>query len=225
LLLLLLCASAYAEGTTLTGRVVGIMDGDTLTLLVDRTQHKIRLAQIDTPERAQPWGTRARQALSDKVFQKDVRVLVSERDRYGRLIGEIWLGDRDVIRELVREGYAWAYRDYLNDQTLLADEAHAKKEGLGLWSDPNPIPPGGGEGASGTRLQCHKRLTSRADTSATAGRWPTVERRGSILGNAVLRDSTVTAMVCRVSRSVGESGLMRCTSPNLVSDASFAQSD
>jgi hypothetical protein len=75
------------------------------------------------------------------VFQKDVRVLVSGPDRYGRLIGEIWLGDRDINRELIREGFAWAYRDYLTDQTLLEDEAHAKKEGLGLWSDPNPIPP------------------------------------------------------------------------------------
>ncbi len=94
----------------LEGRVVGITDGDTLTLLVDRAQHKIRLAQIDTPERAQPWGTRARQALSDKVFRKVVTVRVSDTDRYGRLIGEIWLGDRDINRELIREGYAWAYQ-------------------------------------------------------------------------------------------------------------------
>jgi micrococcal nuclease len=66
---------------------------------------------------------------------------VSDTDRYGRLIGEIWLGDRDINRELIREGYAWAYRDYLTDRTLLDDETHAKKEGLGLWSDPNPVPP------------------------------------------------------------------------------------
>ena len=116
-------------------------NGDTLTLLVDRTQHKIRLAQIDTPERGQPWGTRASQALADKVFRKDVTVRVSDTDRYGRLIGEIWLGNRDINRELIREGYAWAYRDYLTDRTLLDDEARAKDEGLGLWSAPNPVPP------------------------------------------------------------------------------------
>ena len=109
-------------GETLEGRVVGITDGDTLTLLVDRTQHKIRLAQIDTPERGQPWAARASQALADKVFRKDVTVRVSETDRYGRLIGEIWLGDRDINRELIREGYAWAYRDYLTDRTLLVSD-------------------------------------------------------------------------------------------------------
>ena len=85
-------SSAFADNQiVMNGKVVGITDGDTLTLLVDRTQHKIRLAQIDTPERAQPWGTRARQALSDKVFRKDVTVRVSDTDRYGRLIGKIWL--------------------------------------------------------------------------------------------------------------------------------------
>ncbi len=132
--------TADAE-SVMRGEVVGITDGDTLTLLVDRNQHKIRLAQIDTPERAQPWGSRARQALSEKVFRRDVTVRVSDTDRYGRLIGEIWLGDRDINRELIREGYAWAYRDYLTDRTLLDDEAHAKDEGIGLWSETDPVPP------------------------------------------------------------------------------------
>ena len=105
--LVLLGALDASDQSVLEGNVVGITDGDTLTLLVDRAQHKVRLAQIDTPERAQPWGTRARQALADKVFRKDVTVRVSDTDRYGRLIGEIWLGDRDINRELIREGYAW----------------------------------------------------------------------------------------------------------------------
>jgi micrococcal nuclease len=140
-IVLLLAASVASGQPVLEGSVVGITDGDTLTLLVDRTQHKIRLAQIDTPERAQPWGTRARQALSEQVFRKDVAVRVSDTDRYGRLIGEIWLGDRDINRKLIREDYAWAYRDYLTDRTLLDDETHAKDQGIGLWSDPDPVPP------------------------------------------------------------------------------------
>jgi endonuclease YncB( thermonuclease family) len=140
-IVLLLAASVASGQPVLEGSVVGITDGDTLTLLVDRTQHKIRLAQIDTPERAQPWGNKAKRALSKKVHRKTVTVRVSDTDRYGRLIGEIWLGDRDINRELIREGYAWTYRDYLTDRTLLDDEAHAKNEGLGLWSDPNPVPP------------------------------------------------------------------------------------
>ena len=84
-------SAAHADDVVMTGKVVGIADGDTLTLLVDHTQHKIRLAQVDAPERAQPWGTRASQALAGKVFRKDVIVRVSESDRYGRLIGKIWL--------------------------------------------------------------------------------------------------------------------------------------
>ncbi len=102
--LLLIAFPVSAE--TLNGRIVGIVDGDTVDLLVERTQHRIRLDQIDTPERGQPWGNRARQALADKVFQEDVRVEVSDTDRYSRLIGAIWLGTRDINREMVREGHA-----------------------------------------------------------------------------------------------------------------------
>ena len=123
------------------GKVVGITDGDTLTLLVGRTQHKIRLAEIYTPERGQDWGTRARQALADKVFQENVNVDVVDVDRYDRLVGKIWLGDRDINRELVREGHAWVYRRYLNDESMLEDEAHAKAEQLGLWSLADPVAP------------------------------------------------------------------------------------
>ena len=108
--LLLIAIPVSAE--TLHGRIVGIVDGDTVDLLVERTQHRIRLDQIDTPERGQPWGNRARQALADKVFQEDVRVEVSDTDRYNRLIGAIWLGDRDINREMVREGHAWAYHHH-----------------------------------------------------------------------------------------------------------------
>ena len=89
LILLVLAFPAWAA--QLTGEVVAITDGDTLTLLADRTQHKIRLAEIDTPESGQPWGNRARQALADKVFRKPVRVEVADVDRYGRTVGKIWL--------------------------------------------------------------------------------------------------------------------------------------
>lgn len=116
----------------LHGRVVSIADGDTLTILTGTQQVKIRLAEIDTPERKQPWGNRAKQALSDKVFGKDVRVDVVDTDRYGRTVGKIWLGSRNINRELVREGHAWVYRKYMKDKSLLDDESHARKEKLGL---------------------------------------------------------------------------------------------
>jgi len=125
----------------LVGNVVGITDGDTLTLLVDGRQYKIRLAEIDTPERGQAWGTRATQALSEKVFRQQIAVATTEQDRYGRWIGKVWVGQRDINRELVREGHAWVYRDYLNDRSLLDDEQAARDARLGLWGQPNPIAP------------------------------------------------------------------------------------
>jgi len=139
--LVFLFVAGTASAETLLGEVVGITDGDTLTLLVNRTQHKIRLGEIDTPERGQDWGTRATQALSEKVFREEVRGVVTDVDRYDRLIGKIWLDDRDINREMVREGHAWVYRRYLDDQSLITDEAAAKSEGIGLWSIANPVPP------------------------------------------------------------------------------------
>ena len=101
LLLFVLILPAPTLAETLSGRVVRIIDGDTVDLLVERTEHRIRLAEIDTPERGQDWGRRASQALSEKVGGKDVRVDVTDVDRYDRLIGKIWLGDRDINREMV----------------------------------------------------------------------------------------------------------------------------
>lgn len=140
LVLLLLMPSAFAA-TNLNGMVVGIADGDTLTLLVDRQQHRIRLAEIDTPERGQDWGARARQALADKVFERRVRVETLDVDRYGRIVGRIWLGDRDINREMVAEGHAWVYRDYLEDRSLLEDERRARAAGLGLWGLAGAVAP------------------------------------------------------------------------------------
>jgi endonuclease YncB( thermonuclease family) len=138
---ILLVAAPLSVAETVYGHVVGITDGDTLTLLVDRTQIKVRLTEIDTPERGQDWGSRARQALADKVFRKDVRVQSSGYDSYGRLLGRIWLGTRDINREMVSGGHAWAYRRYLTDQSFLDDESAARKQGIGLWSVSEPVPP------------------------------------------------------------------------------------
>jgi micrococcal nuclease len=106
---------------SLTGKVVSIADGDTITVLVDRTQHKIRLDSVDCPERAQPWGTRARQFTSGAVFGKQVTVKVTDKDRYGRYVGRVAYQGKDakgrpvtldLSSELVRNGLAWWYRKY-----------------------------------------------------------------------------------------------------------------
>ena len=88
-------------------------------------------------------GSRAKQALSDKVFGRVVDVVEVDRDRYGRVVGRIYLSSRDINRELVAEGHAWVYRKYMRDETLLADEAAARDAGLGLWSLPEAerVPP------------------------------------------------------------------------------------
>jgi len=101
------------------------------------------LAEIDTPERRQPWGSRAKQALSGKVFRENVEVRVRNTDRYGRTVGHVWIGDRNINREMICEGHAWVYRRYLDDKTLLDDETRAREGKVGLWGLPEAerVPP------------------------------------------------------------------------------------
>jgi micrococcal nuclease len=142
LLVLLYPAIIMAE-TTLEVKVVAIADGDTLTLLVEQVQHKIRLADIDTPERKQPWYQKAKDALSELVFSKDVSVRVTKKDRYGRWIGRVFVNEIDVNAELVRNGHAWVYKKYAKDPMLyqLEDEARASQKGLWSLPESERIPP------------------------------------------------------------------------------------
>jgi len=140
-LLLLLVTFLASAGLVYQGKVVRIVDGDTLSLLVDNQQLKIRLADIDTPERKQPFGNRAKQALSDLTFGIEARVIEVTKDRYGRIVGRVYADGIDVNRELVAQGFAWVFRRYSNDAELLELEAAAKQKGLGLWAEPNPVPP------------------------------------------------------------------------------------
>jgi endonuclease YncB( thermonuclease family) len=98
---------------------------------------------VDTPEKAQAFGTRARQFSSALAFQQTVTVRVHDTDRYGRLVGEVVLPDgRSLNQELVRAGLAWWYRQYAPDDTTLAQlEAEARAAKRGLWADATPIPP------------------------------------------------------------------------------------
>lgn len=137
ILLFTLCILCPAHAATISGRVVGVHDGDTLTLLTaEKRQVKIRLAEIDTPESAQPYGSRAKQALSDLVFGQDVQVDVKEIDRYGRTVGRVSVGAIDVNAALVAAGAAWVYRQYAKDPDLLRLEAEARAAQRGLWALP-----------------------------------------------------------------------------------------
>jgi endonuclease YncB( thermonuclease family) len=136
----LLISAASAD--TYKGHVVGITDGDTITVLRDdRTQVKVRLDQIDTPEIGQPFGQAAKKALSRLVFGKVVDIDANGLDKYGRTIGTVILDGEIANYTMVKTGYAWAYRKYLRNYDLLAWEEDARNQRLGLWGEPNPIPP------------------------------------------------------------------------------------
>ena len=114
---LLILLMSEVNAADLSGKVVAIADGDTFTLLTaDKQQVKIRLAEIDAPESGQPYGNKSKQALSELIFSKDIRVVVQTTDRYGRTVGRPYVGDLDVCAEMVRMGAAWAYREYLREQ-------------------------------------------------------------------------------------------------------------
>jgi endonuclease YncB( thermonuclease family) len=140
-----LVAPVHAE--TLRGNVVGIADGDTVTVL-DSTlrQHKVRLAGIDAPEKGQPFGNRSRQELAKLVFHRQVAVEWHKKDRYHRLVGVIRVGDFDVAYEQVRAGWAWHYRAYAKEQrsgdrvryAQAEDEARSSKRGLWLQAGAEP---------------------------------------------------------------------------------------
>jgi endonuclease YncB( thermonuclease family) len=137
LAVLALLAAQAVSAAEIAGHVVGIAIGDTLTVLNDaRQQVRVRLAEIDTPESRQPYGSRAQQALSDLAFGKTVRVVVQDTDRYGRTVGRIRAGAADVNAEMVRQGAAWVYRQYSRDPALLRLEAEARAARRGLWALP-----------------------------------------------------------------------------------------
>ena len=134
--------SLAVQADTLEGNVVKIADGDTLTLLTSSNEQvKIRLAGIDTPERKQPFGNRAKQAISSLAFQKHALIEVEAKDRYGRTVGVVFVDGLNVNAELVKQGMAWVYRKYTDDKRLYALESEAKQAKRGLWLDKKSIPP------------------------------------------------------------------------------------
>jgi endonuclease YncB( thermonuclease family) len=140
-------SQAWAD-QVIPGKVVGITDGDTLTLLdATNTQHKIRLAGIDSPEKGQPFGQHCKKSLSDLAYDRDATVESSKLDRYGRVIGKVLVDGQDVNLEQVRRGCGWHYKKYQNEQPLddrlsyNAAEESARASKVGLWADNDPVPP------------------------------------------------------------------------------------
>ena len=137
-----------AEQWIVAGRVVGVSDGDTITVLdAGKTQHVVRLGGIDAPERKQPFGSAAKEVLSSFVFDRRVEARCWKRDRYGREICSVFVGTRDVGLAMIRDGYAWHYKAFEREQSAEDRAAYARTEAdarsarKGLWRDAAPVPP------------------------------------------------------------------------------------
>ncbi|EBA7337920.1 chromosome partitioning protein ParB [Salmonella enterica] len=144
LILLLLLILAPAAQAILSGRVVRIIDGDTLVVLTaPATKTRIRLAGIDAPEKGLPFGQRARQFLTARIAGWVVEISGDSRDRYGRILGTLWADGRDINAELVCSGMAWAYRvrHIAQNPAYLQCENTPREQKKGLWQEPSLVPP------------------------------------------------------------------------------------
>ena len=141
-----LAHSAFAE--VILGRVVGVSDGDTITVLTrEHKQIKVRLASIDAPESHQAFGQASKQSLAAMVFNHLVQVEYQKKDRYGRLVGKVTINAQDVCLTQIERGLAWHYKQYEREQPVDDRASYAQAEvkardgHLGLWKDQSPVPP------------------------------------------------------------------------------------
>ena len=147
LLTLGLLLSLPSQAATITGRVVKVSDGDTITVLEGTTQHKIRLMGIDAPEKAQPFGDKSKQALADAIAGKTVEVDYNKRDKYKRVVGKVLFRGQDINLRQIELGMAWHYKQYEREQDVEDRSKYAQAEYLaqrdkvGLWSQGQPMAP------------------------------------------------------------------------------------
>ena len=131
----LLLAESFA------GKCIGISDGDTISVLRNQQSVRVRLEGIDSLEKGQEFSSVATKFTSSLAFGHKVSVQIKEYDRYGRIVGRVFVGEKDLSRELVKAGLAWHYKQYSSDRALAAAENQARNVRVGLWSLPNPKPP------------------------------------------------------------------------------------
>lgn len=129
--------------SAINGTVVSVADGDTITILTsEKRQVKVRLVEIDAPERGQAFGQRAQQALASLVAGKSVTVNETGTDRYKRVLGFVLVDDINVNYEMVKQGMAWCYTSYLQpNSTCPGFEKEARSRNVGLWVEKEPTPP------------------------------------------------------------------------------------
>ena len=148
ILIFILFLSNFAHAKTIEGLVVGVADGDTITVLdQQKNTYKIRLQGIDAPEKKQAFGQKSKQSLHDLVHRKQVRIEYDKEDKYGRIVGKVTVDDVDVCLQQLVLGMAWHYKKYQNEQSvsdraLYSDtELKSKSLKLGLWTEDTPMPP------------------------------------------------------------------------------------
>ena len=134
-------AVAAQHPAEFSGRVVAVVDGDTIGVMRDGREVRVRLDGIDAPETRQEFSQRAKQFISDAVFGKTARVVQKDTDRYGRIVARVFADGRDLSVAIVQAGLAWHFIKYSDDPVLAEAEANARTRTLGLWSQPRPIPP------------------------------------------------------------------------------------
>ena len=159
-LFLALFIACPALADTLSGRVVRIVDGDTIYILDSgKTRHKIRLQGIDAPERKQAFSKRSRENLADCVAGEIVVIEYDKYDLYGRIVGKVLLADEDINLKQVEDGFAWHYKKYQHEQTPSDRERYAEAENdargakRGLWREPNSVTPWEWRGSNQNREQ------------------------------------------------------------------------
>lgn len=134
-----LAASAHAE--TFEGKVLSVVDGDSLIVESKQQRVRVRLKEIDAPELKQPFGKRSQQSLTALCANKAARVTWTEKDRNGRTLGRVWCAGIDANAEQVRRGMAWVFDRYVKDRSLYPLQDTARSARAGLWADAEPVPP------------------------------------------------------------------------------------
>ena len=125
-----------------TGRVVKVVDGDTFDLMFEEKKIRVRMFGIDSPERGQAFNVKAKDFTASIIAGKEVRVIIRNKDRYGRFVCEVYLGDSTYVNaEIVKAGYAWHFTRYSDNVELAELQDEARNDRRGLWQDSDPLPP------------------------------------------------------------------------------------
>jgi len=140
--LLILSTYNVLAQAMLTGKVIGVKDGDTVEVLDDHNKTTIlRIAEVDCPEKKQPYGNAAKQFTSNEIYRKTVSYIITNKDRYGRSVAKVFYKNKYLSAELIKNGMGWQYKKYSRSKELALLEQNARARRVGLWVDQNALAP------------------------------------------------------------------------------------